>query len=88
MITDFQAEERFYSKKFQFSYSSLNKLMYVPNSFYKHYILLFNHRKLRFYIIKSWIVPTLSAEIISKFLKLKFVAMPCVNFTSELEEVK
>lgn len=39
MITDFQAEERFYNKKFQFSYSSLNKLMFVPNTFYKHYIL-------------------------------------------------
>ena len=39
MTTDFQAEERFYSKKFQFSYSSLNKLMFVPNTFYKHYIL-------------------------------------------------
>lgn len=39
MMTDFQAEEKFYSKKFQFSYSSLNKLMFVPNTFYKHYIL-------------------------------------------------
>lgn len=38
-MTDFQAEERFYSKKFNFSYSSLNKLMFVPNTFYKHYIL-------------------------------------------------
>ena len=55
--------------------------------FYKQYILLFNHRKLRFYIIKSWIVPTLSAEIISKFLKFKFVAMPCVNFISNNNEI-
>jgi hypothetical protein len=39
MITDFQAEEKFYSKKFSFSYSSLNKLLFVPNTFYKHYIL-------------------------------------------------
>lgn len=39
MITDFQAEEKFYNKKFSFSYSSLNKLLFVPNTFYKHYIL-------------------------------------------------
>ena len=33
------AEENFYLKDFYFSYSSLNKLLYSPNLFYRHYIL-------------------------------------------------
>ncbi len=36
---DPQAEERFYENKFYFSYSGLNKLLYSPSIFYKHYIL-------------------------------------------------
>jgi len=36
---DPQAEERFYENKFHFSYSGLNKLLYSPSIFYKHYIL-------------------------------------------------
>ena len=39
MLTDFQAEENFYSKKFHFSYSGMNKLLFSPRSFYNHYIL-------------------------------------------------
>lgn len=38
-MIDFQAEENFYSKKFHFSYSGLNKLLFAPSAFYKHYIL-------------------------------------------------
>jgi len=36
---DPQAEDRFYENKFYFSYSGLNKLLYSPSIFYKHYIL-------------------------------------------------
>jgi hypothetical protein len=36
---DPQAEDRFYGNKFYFSYSGLNKLLYSPSIFYKHYIL-------------------------------------------------
>lgn len=32
-------EEEFYSKKFYFSYSGLNKLLFSPTVFYRHYIL-------------------------------------------------
>jgi hypothetical protein len=31
--------ERFYQKKFYFSYSGLNKLLYSPAMFYNHYVL-------------------------------------------------
>lgn len=34
-----EAEEKFYSKDFNFSYSSLNKLLFSPSLFYKDYIL-------------------------------------------------
>ena len=33
------AEENFYLKDFYFSYSSLNKLLYSPGIFYRHYVL-------------------------------------------------
>lgn len=32
-------EEKFYAKNFNFSYSGLNKLLFSPRLFYKHYIL-------------------------------------------------
>lgn len=38
-MIDYQAEERFYSNKFYFSYSSINKLLYAPSLFYKSYVL-------------------------------------------------
>jgi hypothetical protein len=31
--------EQFYKKKFYFSYSSINKLLYSPVAFYNHYVL-------------------------------------------------
>lgn len=34
-----QAENEFFAKRFQMSYSGLNKLAYAPALFYKHYIL-------------------------------------------------
>ena len=39
MIKDLQKEEEFYLKKFKWSYSSLNKLLFSPSLFYKDYIL-------------------------------------------------
>ena len=39
MIKDEIKEEAFYAKEFNFSYSSLNKLIFSPSLFYKDYIL-------------------------------------------------
>ena len=39
MQTPAELEKEFYSKPFQFSYSSLNKLMYAPSAFYDWYVL-------------------------------------------------
>jgi hypothetical protein len=38
-MQDILLEQQFYSKKFYFSYSGLNKLLFSPTVFYKHYIL-------------------------------------------------
>ena len=38
-MIDKEKEEKFYSKDFKFSYSSLNKLLFSPSLFYKDYIL-------------------------------------------------
>jgi len=38
-MRDILAEERFYSKRFYFSYSGLSRLLYSPKLFYKNYIL-------------------------------------------------
>lgn len=38
-MIDKQKEEVFYAKEFNFSYSSLNKLLFAPSLFYKEYIL-------------------------------------------------
>ena len=36
---DDNKEKEFYAKDFNFSYSSLNKLLFSPSLFYKDYIL-------------------------------------------------
>lgn len=38
-MIDKQKEESFYAKDFNFSYSSINKLLFAPSIFYKEYIL-------------------------------------------------
>ena len=44
-MIDKQKEEIFYAKDFNFSYSSVNKLLFSPSLFYKDYIL--NDREVR-----------------------------------------
>ena len=45
MRIDKQKEDEFYKKEFNFSYSSLNKLLFSPSLFYKDYIL--NEREVK-----------------------------------------
>ena len=46
----------FYSKPFYFSYSGLNRLLYSPSLFYKHYILQEKEEKLDSYLIDGKII--------------------------------
>jgi hypothetical protein len=62
MVIDFQAEENFYSKKFHFSYSGFNKLLFAPSAFYKHYILNQREDKMEQHLIEGSLLHCLLLE--------------------------
>ena len=62
MLTDFQAEENFYSKKFHFSYSGFNKLLFAPSAFYRHYILNQREDKMEQHLIEGSLLHCLLLE--------------------------
>lgn len=74
MLTDFQAEENFYSKKFHFSYSGMNKLLFSPRSFYNHYILNQREDKMEQHLVDGSLLHCLLLEE-DKFDE-KFVVSP------------
>lgn len=49
-------EQQFYSKPFYLSYSGLNKLLYSPSLFYKHYVLQQREEKLDSYLIDGKVI--------------------------------
>lgn len=55
-------ENDFYSKKFYFSYSSLNKLMWNPQSFYQTYVLGNREEKTESYLVNGKIIHALLLE--------------------------
>lgn len=55
-------EEDFYSKPFNFSYSSLNKLMWSPQAFYQMYVLGNREEKLDSYLVNGKIIHALLLE--------------------------
>lgn len=48
--------QQFYSKPFHFSYSGLNKLLYSPSLFYRHYVLQQREEKLESYLIDGKVI--------------------------------
>ena len=55
-------ENDFYSKPFQFSYSSLNKLLWNPQAFYQMYVLGNKEEKTDSYLVNGKIIHTLLLE--------------------------
>jgi hypothetical protein len=55
-------ETNFYSKKFYFSYSSLNKLMWNPSVFYQMYVLGMKEERTDAHLIQGKIIHTLLLE--------------------------
>lgn len=51
-----ELEEEFYSKPFYLSYSGLNKLLYSPQFFYKHYILQQREERLDSHLIDGKVI--------------------------------
>ena len=62
MNRDFQKEDEFYSKEFNFSYSSLNKLLYSPSLFYRDYILGDKEEKTEKYLVEGKLIHCLLFE--------------------------
>lgn len=52
-------EHEFYSKKYYLSYSALNKLLYSPNLFYKHYVLQQKDEKPEDYLVEGKVIHAL-----------------------------
>lgn len=61
-ISNFEAEERFYSEPFYLSYSGLNKLLYSPRVFYNQYILGVKEEKLDVHLVEGKVVHCLILE--------------------------
>jgi len=61
-MIDFQAEENFYNKKFHFSYSGFNKLLFAPSAFYKHYILNQREDKMEQHLVEGSLLHCLLLE--------------------------
>lgn len=61
-MIDFQAEENFYKKKFHFSYSGFNKLLFAPSAFYKHYILNQREDKMEQHLVEGSLLHCLLLE--------------------------
>ena len=55
-------QEEFYKKKFNFSYSSLNKLLWNPQAFYQLYILGNKEEKIESYLVNGKIIHALLLE--------------------------
>ena len=55
-------ENDFYTKKFYFSYSSLNKLMWNPQAFYQVYVLGNREEKVESYLVNGKIIHALLLE--------------------------
>lgn len=51
-----QLEQEFFSRPFKFSYSGLNRLLYSPQLFYKHYVLQEQEEKLDTHLIEGKVI--------------------------------
>lgn len=73
-MIDKQKEEKFYAKDFNFSYSSINKLLFSPSIFYKEYILQEREIKTDRHLVEGKLVHCLLFE--PENLEKKFKITP------------
>ena len=69
-----EKEEKFYSKEFKFSYSSINRLMFSPKLFYKDYILEEKEERTESYLMEGKLIHCLLFE--PSELSNKFTMVP------------
>tara|TARA_R110002020_G_scaffold29571_7_gene93216 strand:- start:7939 stop:8970 length:1032 start_codon:yes stop_codon:yes gene_type:complete len=83
-------EAEFYSKPFAFSYSSLNKLIGVPNVFYQEYVLKRKEDEFKKYLIEGTLIHFLVLENQARFDDHFIVSsenLPSANSIAVVEEV-
>lgn len=73
-MRDILLEDEFYSKKFYFSYSGLNRLLFSPPLFYRHYILNQQEDKTDAHLIEGRLLHCLLLDEAS--FEKQFVMMP------------
>ena len=73
-MVDKNKEEEFFSKEFNFSYSSLNRLLFSPSLFYKDYILKEKEVRLDKHLIEGSVIHCLLFE--ADRLNEKFKIVP------------
>jgi hypothetical protein len=78
-------EKDFYSKKFKFSYSSLNKLLFSPSLFYKDYILGDREEKLDKHLVEGKLIHCLVFE--PENLTEKFKIVPSKTPTDNVRKI-
>lgn len=67
-------EEKFYGKMFYFSYSGLNKLLFSPRLFYKHYILEEREERTDTHLIEGKVIHALLLD--NKNFSKNFIISP------------
>lgn len=80
-----EIEKEFYEKEFNFSYSSLNKLLFSPKLFYKEYILKDKEHKLDSHLIEGKLLHCLLFE--RENLHKKFKVVPSKAPSDNLKKV-
>ena len=84
-MIDKQKEEEFYAKKFNFSYSSINKLLFSPSLFYKEYILKDREVRTDKHLVEGKLVHCLLLE--PENLEKKFKIIPGKTPTDNVRKV-
>ena len=84
-MIDKQKEEEFYAKKFNFSYSSINKLLFSPSLFYKEYILKDREVRTDKHLVEGKLVHCLLLE--PENLEKKFKIVPGKTPTDSVRKV-
>lgn len=84
-MIDKQKEESFYAKDFNFSYSSINKLLFAPSIFYKEYILQDREIRTDKHLVEGKLVHCLLLE--PENLEKKFKIVPGKTPTDSVRKV-
>ena len=84
-MIDIQKEEEFYAKDFNFSYSSINKLLFSPSLFYKDYILKDREIRTDKHLIEGKLVHCLLFE--PENLEKKFKIVPGKSPSDNIRKV-